>query len=51
MARNDAVETAPETVNADPYEGGWLFVLQPEDPEAVEELLSAEDYDALVHEI
>ena len=51
VARNDAVETAPETVNADPYEGGWLFVLQPEDPEAVEELLSAEDYDALVHEI
>jgi glycine cleavage system H protein len=51
VARNDAVETAPETVNADPYEGGWLFVLQPEDPEAVEDLLSAEDYDALVQEI
>ncbi len=51
VARNDAVETAPETVNADPYEGGWLFVLEPEDPEAVEALLSAEDYDALVHEI
>jgi glycine cleavage system H protein len=51
VARNDAVETAPETVNADPYEGGWLFVLQPEDPEAAEVLLSAEDYDALVHEI
>jgi glycine cleavage system H protein len=51
VARNDAVETAPETVNADPYEGGWLFVLQPEDPEAVDVLLSAEDYDALLHEI
>ncbi|HNE88557.1 MAG TPA: glycine cleavage system protein GcvH [Actinomycetota bacterium] len=51
VARNDAVETAPETVNADPYEGGWLFVLQPEDPEAAEDLLSAEDYDALVQEI
>ena len=50
VARNDAVETAPETVNADPYEGGWLFVLQPEDPEAAEDLLSAEDYDALVQE-
>ena len=37
--------------NADPYEGGWLFVLQPEDPEAAEDLLSAEDYDALVQEI
>lgn len=51
VARNDAVETAPETVNADPYEAGWLFVLQPEDPEAIESLLSAEDYDALLHEI
>jgi glycine cleavage system H protein len=51
VARNDAVETAPETVNTDPYEGGWLFVLQPEDPEAVESLLSAEDYEALLTEI
>lgn len=47
VARNDAVETAPETVNADPYEAGWLFVLEPTDSQAVEELLSAEDYDAL----
>jgi glycine cleavage system H protein len=51
VARNDAVETAPETVNTDPYEGGWLFVLQPEDPEAVESLLSAEDYEALLTQI
>ena len=29
VARNDAVETAPETLNTDPYEGGWLFVLEP----------------------
>lgn len=51
VARNDAVETAPETVNTDPYEGGWLFVLEPEDSEAVESLLSAEDYRALTQEI
>ena len=24
-AVNSAVETAPETINADPYEAGWLF--------------------------
>ncbi len=51
VARNDAVETAPETVNTDPYEGGWLFVLEPDDAQAVESLLSAEDYEALVQEI
>jgi glycine cleavage system H protein len=48
VARNDAVETAPETVNADPYEGGWLFVIEPADPDAAEALLSNTDYDALV---
>ncbi len=48
VARNDAVETAPETINADPYEGGWLYVLEPSDQEAVESLLSAQDYEELV---
>ncbi len=51
VARNDAVETAPETVNSDPYEGGWLFVIEPEDPEEVEKLLTSEDYTALIQEL
>ena len=51
VARNDAVETAPETINEDPYEAGWLFVLEPDNPQDVEDLLSAEDYGALVNEI
>jgi glycine cleavage system H protein len=51
VARNDAVETAPETVNTDPYESGWLFVLEPDDHKAVDSLLSAEDYEATVQEI
>lgn len=50
-ARNDAVETAPETVNQDPYEAGWLFDLTPDDPAAVEGLLSGTDYEALIQEI
>ncbi len=48
VARNDAVETAPETVNADPYEGGWLFVIEPADPDASEALLSSSEYEALL---
>ncbi len=51
VARNDAVETAPETINEDPYEAGWLFVLEPEVPADVENLLSPEDYSALIAEI
>jgi len=50
-AVNGSLMDSPETINESPYEGGWLFVLQPEDPEAAEDLLSAEDYDALVQEI
>ena len=51
VARNDAVETAPETVNSDPYESGWLFVVEPSDPQSVRTHLSAEDYEALIREI
>ena len=28
-ARNDAVETAPETINSDPYGDGWLIEITP----------------------
>jgi glycine cleavage system H protein len=51
VARNDAVETAPETVNAEPYDAGWLFDLTPEDPAALDSLLAASDYTALTQEI
>lgn len=48
VASNDAVETAPETVNSDPYGDGWLFVVQPDDPEALAALLSSADYEAII---
>jgi glycine cleavage system H protein len=31
-------------VNADPYNDGWFFRLQPDDTSELEKLLSAEDY-------
>lgn len=43
-ARNSAIETAPELVNSEPYGGGWMFEVRPDDPAAVEELLSAGQY-------
>jgi glycine cleavage system H protein len=45
VAVNSALEDAPETVNADPYQDGWFFRLQPEDVAEVESLLlDAESY-------
>jgi glycine cleavage system H protein len=39
IAVNEQLEDAPETVNADPYNDGWFFRLQPEDVAEVEALL------------
>ena len=44
---NDALDSAPETVNEAPFEGGWFFKLQPVDGNALNELLTPEDYRAL----
>jgi glycine cleavage system H protein len=43
---NPAIETAPELVNAEPYAGGWMFEIRPDDPASVEDLLSAAEYAA-----
>ena len=47
---NESLEDSPENVNSDPYSDGWFFRLQIEDPSELENLLSAEDYDALCAE-
>jgi glycine cleavage system H protein len=47
-ARNDAAVSAPEIVNSDPYGDGWLFEVVPDDAGAVNELLSAADYQAQI---
>jgi glycine cleavage system H protein len=48
VARNEALDGAPETVNSDAYGGGWMVELRPSDPAAIDVLLSAADYQALV---
>jgi glycine cleavage system H protein len=48
VARNDALDASPETVNADPYQGGWMVEVRPADPGALEGLLTAAAYQALV---
>ena len=43
---NTALEDAPELINGEPYEGGWILKLKPSDPAELDALLSAADYDA-----
>ncbi|WP_296619435.1 glycine cleavage system protein GcvH [Marivirga sp.] len=47
---NESLEDAPESVNDDPYEKGWMIKLKLSDPSSVDKLLSAEDYKALIGE-
>jgi len=46
VARNDAVETSPETLNSDPYGDGWLAEVEVADVSVVESLLDAATYAA-----
>ncbi|MFE9957523.1 glycine cleavage system protein GcvH [Micromonospora sp. NPDC005299] len=43
-ARNDALADTPEVINTDPYGAGWLVEITPDDPAAVEGLLTAGAY-------
>ena len=48
VERNPLVEDRPELVNEQPYGDGWLVVIEGTDPAAVEALLDAAAYRALV---
>jgi glycine cleavage system H protein len=45
---NDNLESNPETVNTDPYGKGWMVKVKFSDASQIEELLSSEDYKALI---
>jgi glycine cleavage system H protein len=47
---NDPLSDAPETINEDPYEEGWMIVIQPSDPRELDELMDAKAYHAFVEE-
>ncbi|MDX1504611.1 MAG: glycine cleavage system protein GcvH [Spongiibacter sp.] len=46
VAVNEALDESPETVNEYPYSDGWFFRIKPSDVSELDNLLSAEDYDA-----
>lgn len=41
---NKQLESLPELLNTDPYQDGWIFVIQPQDLSELDELLDAESY-------
>lgn len=45
---NGALVDAPELVNNDPYNDGWMIKIAISDPSQVENLLSADEYAALI---
>lgn len=50
IAVNEDLVDAPETVNQDPYETGWMFRVKPEDEGEAGELMDAEAYNELIAE-
>ena len=49
-AVNETLEASPETLNQAPYGDGWLFRLQPADAGAIDAMMDADAYAALVAE-
>lgn len=47
---NTELAQAPERINEDPYGEGWICVLSPASPSALDDLLSAADYRKLTEE-
>ncbi|SDE17509.1 glycine cleavage system H protein [Mucilaginibacter pineti] len=45
---NPALNNEPELVNSDPYGEGWMVKITLSDPSSVDELLSADDYKAVI---
>lgn len=47
---NDPLTDAPETINSDPYEEGWMIVIEPSDPAEVGALMDVKAYREFVEE-
>jgi len=49
-AVNSPLSDKPETINEDAYGEGWLFVVEIEEPDQLNELLSPDDYAELLED-
>ncbi len=46
IAVNESLSDAPEAINADPYETGWLIKIRLSDPSEIDSLMDAAAYSA-----
>ncbi len=45
---NPELGDSPELINSDPYGEGWLFKMKPDDIDEVQQLMSPDDYEAMI---
>jgi len=49
LEKNDDLEDAPETINSDPFEAGWIIKVKMSDVSELDNLLSAEEYNKKIN--
>ena len=50
VAINEDLSDSPEFVNESPYEKAWMIIVEPSDSSELDELLSADQYEATIKE-
>jgi glycine cleavage system H protein len=48
LEKNESLEDQPELINTEPFKGGWIIKIKMDNPNDLNELLSAEDYTKLI---
>ncbi|MCL6511742.1 MAG: glycine cleavage system protein GcvH [Anaerolineae bacterium] len=49
-AVNSRLESAPETINKDPYQAGWMIRIKPDNPADLDNLMDAAAYEQMLKE-
>ena len=47
---NEELEDAPQSINEQPFEAGWLVEVEISNPEELESLLNEDEYQAFINE-
>jgi len=47
---NQTLVDAPEVVNSDPYNQGWMIIVQPQDPKELDRLMTRDQYLKMIGE-
>ncbi len=47
---NRQLEEKPELINQSPHEGGWMALIEMSDPQELEELMSATEYEEFIEQ-